>query len=158
MPWPGDFCTWWMGRDIGWPVRQHLIIGGWVITDPSSRPWIYPQVAFNIFKNLQAFISFLSVALVPFFNIVDSTYRWIFSLTGSMSMCKDPTDGDYPRVACNISPNYPRRRCVNHLPKTALYLSTNPKKVNYLATTIPQNCRLSPDCASCGSSRAVVGR
>ena len=44
------------------------------------HPWIYPQVAFSIFKNPQAFISSLSVALFPSFHTIGPPHPWIFTL------------------------------------------------------------------------------
>ena len=61
-----------------------------------------------IFKNSEAFISFLSVAFLPLFNIVGPPHPWIFHPIYRLSTSnrtdeyvQRPMDGDYPRVACN---------------------------------------------------------
>ena len=76
--------------------------------DGGPHPWIYPQVAFSIFKTPQAFISSLSVDLLPFFNIIGPPHPWIFHPIRGLSTSnrideyvQRSMDGDYPRVACN---------------------------------------------------------
>ena len=83
----------------GWEGMFH----GW-----GPYPWIYPQVAFSIFKTPQAFISLLSVALVPFINTIGPPHLWIFHLIRGLSTnnrideyMQRSMDGDYPRVTCN---------------------------------------------------------
>ena len=79
----------------GWEGMFH----GW-----GPHPWIYPQVAFSIFKNPQAFISSLSVALVPSFHIIGPPHPWIFHPIRGLSTSnrideyvQRSMDGDYPR-------------------------------------------------------------
>lgn len=55
-----------------------------LISEPPAHkwgpnPWSYPRVACNIFKNLQALISPLSVAPSPLLHAIGPPYPWNFS-------------------------------------------------------------------------------